>query len=93
MIENTSADDRPNRGYLHDVADATATDQQGRDVVDPTEQCPDDAKAYVREVVGVKGTSDEPALDVIEYVQYVTSEQWRRQKQPTNIRFEAAMSW
>jgi len=93
MIENTSADVRPNRTYLDDLVGATASGNPARDVVDPAGTCSSDAHAYVREVVGAKGTSDEPALDTIEYVQYVTSEQWRRQKQPTNIRFEAAISW
>lgn len=93
MIENSSADDSPNRAYLTDVVGTTAADESDLDVVEPATPNSRAARAYVRDVVGAKGPSDEPVLDEIEYVQYVTSEQWRRQKQPTNIRFEAAIPW
>jgi len=91
MIENSSADDRTDDPYV-DVVGATAVaEAQILNVSRPASASDQPAVTYVRDVVGAKGPSDEPALDVIEYVQYVTSDERRRQKETVNMRLRTAI--
>jgi hypothetical protein len=93
MTEHTRPEDRSDRSYKDELVDATDT------VGEPTLSVAEGVSGhdrreirYVNDVVGVKGTSDEPVLNRIEYVQYVTSDQRRRRKAATNVRYRAALS-
>ncbi|WP_136715294.1 hypothetical protein [Halorientalis salina] len=93
MTEHKRPDDQSDRSYEDELDDVTET------VGEPTPSVAEGASGndrreirYVNDVVGVKGTSDEPVLDRIEYVQYVTSDQRRRRKAATNVRYRAALS-
>ncbi|MFB6179339.1 MAG: hypothetical protein ABEI77_06400 [Halorientalis sp.] len=91
MTEHTTVDKSSDRPYRDEIrglptpptdllAESAAKGPNGRAV-----------RAYVNDLVGVKGPSDEPALDLIEYVQHVTSDQRRRRKEPRNMRYDTAL--